>query len=1186
MTKKIKLFFTFLLAAVCCFSLACLVACSGSGTPASEPSELEVGPYLSEENIALDIGESRQLTVGNGKASSWTTSDAQIAAVENGLVSGVSEGVAFISVSVGEETLVCVVTVSASEDDFDIVLSHQSRTLNVGDVVSIYGSVYAEGAETDDAIAWSVSDPEVLGIEADGNTVLVTAKKAGPALLTATAGASTAVCEITVKAAYNTQGAFDGCADMASAKVTQNAFTAGSAAEIDVFSAAAPADVYQTAYYGEYLDNSAKTTDALVLFATLDETVLGEIGAGKYCRYGFLVQAVQITDDAYLGYQDQAYLYYATQGNQDGMYGVFIEGIPQGYYRAWAFVETMSESGISLLRTEESVAAGSLVCNAVEDVSQIHVKIADGNRWGYGTPVPGEAVAEVLTDSNEREIEAKYAFDTAKSNYAGDNQYYYSPKMQIDLGLTETMLKEFAASGYSRFTFWIYYRTDASLASTVSYLDLNKFEGATVNDGDDQMYSRFTAAVSAPTNTWVRVQYDASLLAEYYDVLFGWNTPYPLFHYSSSASGILYVSDIAMEKTVNVGSFDPEDLLAENYDISANFGDDYNPYNGRETLQAEKCEDTEITDQKGVSKSPKFMFKAPASDNTSGYVSLGIFQNSEINKTVLQDFAAQGYTKLVFYVLQEYRENNQAFVRKLNLSAINAENSDGDDTYLDKSSFTYINPDNGYLGENMEAFMPAEWGYSTNQWIEVKYDLEELIQAYDIVWETGTSWPLVRFGIGRKLEEYTMYVSAFSLYKPAETGEIDPANVVTDETLFTAKRINYEYTESSLQNNVLGTESVTAYGQEVSDRLNAEVSKLAAFKIALSEQSEPWANTVAFTLSSDFMTKEAMQEMIEQGYETLSFSVYRQYAMTDPWENGMYVRTIDFEKMRANNASVNDTTTAKQNYTSHETGGSTNTWYTVTYNLSDLLEFYDVLFAENTPYFLCEAGTYFNGANDALYISAFSLYKPAETGEIDPANVVTDETLFTAKRINYEYTESSLQNIVLGTESVTAYGQEVSDRLNAEVSKLAAFKIALSEQSEPWANTVAFTLSSDFMTKEAMQEMIEQGYETLSFSVYRQYAMTDPWENGMYVRTIDFEKMRANNASVNDTTTAKQNYTSHETGGSTNTWYTVTYNLSDLLEFYDVLFAENTPYFLCEAGTYSNGANDALYISAFSLGKA
>ena len=80
MTKKIKLFFTFLLAAVCCFSLACLVACSGSGTPASKPSELEVGPYLSEENFALDIGESRQLTVGNGKASSWTTSDAQIAA--------------------------------------------------------------------------------------------------------------------------------------------------------------------------------------------------------------------------------------------------------------------------------------------------------------------------------------------------------------------------------------------------------------------------------------------------------------------------------------------------------------------------------------------------------------------------------------------------------------------------------------------------------------------------------------------------------------------------------------------------------------------------------------------------------------------------------------------------------------------------------------------------------------------------------------------------------------------------------------------------------------------------------------------------------------------------------------------------------------------------------------------------
>ena len=73
----------------------------------------------------------------------------------------------------------------------------------------------------------------------------------------------------------------------------------------------------------------------------------------------------------------------------------------------------------------------------------------------------------------------------------------------------------------------------------------------------------------------------------------------------------------------------------------------------------------------------------------------------------------------------------------------------------------------------------------------------------------------------------------------------------------------------------------------------------------------------------------------------------------------MYVRTIDFEKMRANNASVNDTTTAKQNYTSHETGGSTNTWYTVTYNLSDLLEFYDVLFAGKHAVFPVRSGIIF-----------------------------------------------------------------------------------------------------------------------------------------------------------------------------------------------------------------------------------
>ena len=86
------------------------------------------------------------------------------------------------------------------------------------------------------------------------------------------------------------------------------------------------------------------------------------------------------------------------------------------------------------------------------------------------------------------------------------------------------------------------------------------------------------------------------------------------------------------------------------------------------------------------------------------------------------------------------------------------------------------------------------------------------------------------------------------------------------------------------------------------------------------------------------------------------------------------------------------------------------------------------------------------------------------------------------------------------------------------------------------------------------------------------------------MRTIDFDKMRENNASVNDKDTAKSNYTAVTVTRGTNVWHEVEYSLADLLEFYDVLFAANTPYFLCEAGNYHSTAG-AFYISAFSFSK-
>ena len=174
---------------------------------------------------------------------------------------------------------------------------------------------------------------------------------------------------------------------------------------------------------------------------------------------------------------------------------------------------------------------------------------------------------------------------------------------------------------------------------------------------------------------------------------------------------------------------------------------------------------------------------------------------------------------------------------------------------------------------------------------------------------------------------------------------------------------------------------------------------------------------------------------------------------------------------------------------------------------------------------------------------------------------------------------------MVGVETVQPYGKPVSNRLDTSVSKVAAFKIDLPDRNTVWDNTVAFTLDGAFMTKEVLAQFIAKGYAKLQFAVYREFDMEGAtWENGMGMRTIDFDKMRKNNASVNDKDTAKSNYTVVSLERGTNVWHEVEYSLADLLEFYDVLFAANTPYFLCEAGNYHSTAG-AFYISALSFSK-
>lgn len=94
-------------AALAALTFIALTAC---GT--DEPTNLE----LSETSISLKAGETHQLTA-NVKVESWTTSNAAVATVADGLVTAVAEGNAIISATANGVTKTCVVLVAAKEDE-------------------------------------------------------------------------------------------------------------------------------------------------------------------------------------------------------------------------------------------------------------------------------------------------------------------------------------------------------------------------------------------------------------------------------------------------------------------------------------------------------------------------------------------------------------------------------------------------------------------------------------------------------------------------------------------------------------------------------------------------------------------------------------------------------------------------------------------------------------------------------------------------------------------------------------------------------------------------------------------------------------------------------------------------------------------------------------------------------------
>ena len=165
---------------------------------------VNVLPIMVEEisfnktSVSLKAGETVTLTAtvkpddATDKTVTWSTSDATVATVSNGVVTAKKVGTATITAKAGDKSATCEITVVATPVT-SVTLNKTSASVKAGETVTLTATVKPDDA-TDKTVTWSTSDATVATV----SNGVVTAKKVGTATITAKAGDKSATCEITV----------------------------------------------------------------------------------------------------------------------------------------------------------------------------------------------------------------------------------------------------------------------------------------------------------------------------------------------------------------------------------------------------------------------------------------------------------------------------------------------------------------------------------------------------------------------------------------------------------------------------------------------------------------------------------------------------------------------------------------------------------------------------------------------------------------------------------------------------------------------------------------------------------------------------------------------------------------------------------------------------------------------------
>ena len=151
---------------------------------------------LNKNTLSLEEDETETLTAtvkpdnATDNTVTWTSSNDEVATVNNGKVTAVSEGEATITAKAGEQTATCEVTVTARPVAVESVtitgtgVENKKATMTAGGTLQLSAMVLPEGA-TEKEVTWSTSDNQVATVSngtvtaanvTEQKTVTITAK--------------------------------------------------------------------------------------------------------------------------------------------------------------------------------------------------------------------------------------------------------------------------------------------------------------------------------------------------------------------------------------------------------------------------------------------------------------------------------------------------------------------------------------------------------------------------------------------------------------------------------------------------------------------------------------------------------------------------------------------------------------------------------------------------------------------------------------------------------------------------------------------------------------------------------------------------------------------------------------------------------------------------------------------------